>query len=344
MRVRGPSFGLALGAGGMRGAAHIGVLKVLQCNGLEPCLLAGSSAGALVGALYAGGWSATQLEQLARDLDAKKVYRSNLSFSTAAWMLGKVVLDRVGCDLPYLSSPLGAASLEPLRAQLKRWLPAGGFDQLPRPLLLVATDLDSGAPVIFGPRRLVASLQKEVSLVSALNRRGIQAADVAWDVSVAEAVCASCAIPVVFEPVEIAGRTLVDGGVVAHVPAEFVNAALGGRGPTVAVSLGFAPESSRVDNILELAERSLAVMGTQLSELQMAQFADLVVRPETGSVGLTDHNSVPSLVRAGAQAMEPLVRGRRPWSPWFHVWRNCWVYGDLSVSDPRRLASRASDR
>src|SRR5205085_6254149 len=62
-----PNVALVLGSGGPRGFAHIGVLKVLEENGIKPDLIIGSSVGAMVGALYAAGVDAAQLEKLARD-------------------------------------------------------------------------------------------------------------------------------------------------------------------------------------------------------------------------------------------------------------------------------------
>ncbi len=67
-----PRLALVLGAGGPRGFAHIGVLKVLQANGIEPDLVVGNSVGAMVGALYANGMSATDIEKIALNLDPKK--------------------------------------------------------------------------------------------------------------------------------------------------------------------------------------------------------------------------------------------------------------------------------
>jgi NTE family protein len=67
-----PRLALVLGAGGPRGFAHIGVLKVLAANGIEPDLVVGASVGAMIGALYANGMSATELEKIALELDPKK--------------------------------------------------------------------------------------------------------------------------------------------------------------------------------------------------------------------------------------------------------------------------------
>ncbi|HEX9389870.1 MAG TPA: patatin-like phospholipase family protein [Usitatibacteraceae bacterium] len=67
-----PRVALVLGAGGPRGFAHIGVLKVLQANGIEPDLVVGASVGSMIGALYANGMNAVEIEKIALDLDPKK--------------------------------------------------------------------------------------------------------------------------------------------------------------------------------------------------------------------------------------------------------------------------------
>ena len=119
-----PELGLALGGGGMRGWAHIGVLSVLERYGLRPGVVAGCSAGALIGAFYAFGYSVEQMKQLMREQRTRALF--SLRFDGQ-----------------------GLISNEPLREYLRYHLQDCRFEDLPVPFYVVATDLESGKEVIF---------------------------------------------------------------------------------------------------------------------------------------------------------------------------------------------------
>ncbi len=91
--ARAPRVALVLGSGGPRGFAHIGVLKVLEDEGIKPDLVVGSSVGALVGALYAGGYDARQLERLAHDINVAEFFE--FRFLTGRRTTGRAVQDYV---------------------------------------------------------------------------------------------------------------------------------------------------------------------------------------------------------------------------------------------------------
>ena len=148
---------LVLGGGAARGFAHIGVIKALEAQGIVPSMVVGSSAGAVVGALYAAGMSGFELQQLALGMQEDMV---------ADWTLPN-------------RGVLKGEALQDLINQKVRNLP---IQKLPKPLGVVATDLQSGEMVLF--------------------RQG----------NTGMAVRASSAVPGVFQPVEINGRDYVDGG------------------------------------------------------------------------------------------------------------------------------------
>lgn len=158
--------GLALGSGGARGAAHVGVLKVLERAGLKISAIAGSSIGAMVGGAYAAGLPLARIEEEWLTTSRAKLLRSFLP-----------TFPRAG-----LSSGAG------LRRYLREILGDVRMEELPTPFAAVATDLDTGEPVVLRSGPLV------------------------------EAIRASAAIPGVFQPVRWEGRLLVDGGMVEPLP------------------------------------------------------------------------------------------------------------------------------
>jgi NTE family protein len=123
---RPPRIGLALGGGAARGFAHIGVIQVLEEAGIKPALVAGTSAGSLVGALYASGRSGAQLQQVAIEMDEAAFADWTLPIFNRGLLRGEA-LGR------YVNAQVGGKLIE----------------QLPLPLGIVATDLASGQGVLF---------------------------------------------------------------------------------------------------------------------------------------------------------------------------------------------------
>jgi NTE family protein len=164
-------LGIALGSGGARGLAHIAYLEALDRLRVRPVCISGSSMGALVGALYAGGMNADAMRKLA---------------------LGVSLI-----DIPRLvdfAGPRDAGIIKGRKIEewLGRTLPVKRFEDLEIPLKIVATDFWRGEQVVFDTGDLVPAIRASIS------------------------------IPGVFEPYELGGRLLVDGGVVNPVPVDLL--------------------------------------------------------------------------------------------------------------------------
>ena len=119
-----PIIALALGSGGSRGFAHIGVLKALEANGIHIDIVVGTSAGSVVGALYAAGYKSAEIEQIALDLDQDRLKDTDLS--TRGYIRGEQLQDFINRELKNRS-----------------------IEQLDIPFVAVATQLDTGYPVAF---------------------------------------------------------------------------------------------------------------------------------------------------------------------------------------------------
>jgi len=154
---------LALGGGAARGFAHIGVIKALEAQGIVPDIVVGTSAGSVVAALYASGMSGFELQNLALQMEEDML---------------------VDWTLPNRGVFKGEALQDFINQKVKNQT----LQNMPKPLGVVATDLQSGELVLF--------------------RRG----------NAGMAVRASSAVPGLFQPVEIGGRDYVDGGLTSPVP------------------------------------------------------------------------------------------------------------------------------
>lgn len=182
--VRRPSIALALGSGGARGLAHILVLEVFDELGLTPKVIAGTSIGALFGAAYAAGLPAKLIRAFAEETLGRRIDLARQLFAARSRPVQKFL--RI---LPLRSALIDAEAL--LEAVYPSQVPRR-FEDLKIPLKVVATDL------------------------------GLREASVLSSGELRPAVAASIAIPVLFSPVVVDGRTLLDGGLVNPLPYDLI--------------------------------------------------------------------------------------------------------------------------
>jgi NTE family protein len=275
----------------MRGAAHIGVLKVLEAERIPVDYIAGTSAGSIIAALYACGYPPSELEQLATRLRAPQVFDPVFNLSRVVIMGLKVALDCLNVPSRWLPKPpLGLIR----GARLERWVHrltnGKTFNETDIPLAIIAVDLNTGREVVFGPE----SARKPLSGI-------YPTALMAEDEPVSLAVRASTAIPVVFLPRRYGEMNLVDGGITNNVPADALKA--WGADVVIAVDLEFAnSRGAEIDNVLEVVMQTIDIMGQEITSLKLAQHADVVIRPGIYDAGLMDFHRIPELIAGGERA------------------------------------------
>ena len=267
---------LVLSGGGAKGIAHIGVLRVLDSLGVRPDLVVGSSMGAVIGAMYASGYSGREIDSLARTLPLSSLFRTYAPRAPRSlgplqplvvWEQGAhgFALQNAAVRSSEVNSLLNAGML---RGNL---LARGDFSALPIPFLAVATDLRNRSAVVLG--------------------RG----------DLARAVRASIAIPLVFPPESIGGRVLADGGLSANIPLRIAR-----RAGATRVIVSDATERSRdsVDYFspLSLADRLLGYLFEQPGDSVLP--GDLAIRPEVDGFTSLDFSPdrVARLIDLGATA------------------------------------------
>lgn len=254
--LRGPpgvrGLALVLSGGAARGFAHVGVIKVLEEAGVRPDMIVGTSAGSIVGALYASGMTAPQLEAVAAQ--ARDVFSPDMDWRRV---------------LRFES--LGLFTGDSLFTFVNRQVGDRRIDEMPIPLVVVATDLGSGAAIAF--------------------TRG----------DAGRAVQASCAIPGVFEPVEIQGRLYADGGMSSPLPARIARE-LGAR-VVVAVDVVYPPtHSARPRSPLGVMFQTFLVQTHRLKEVELG-IADLVIAPDIpGTENQFGFDDRAMLIAAGESA------------------------------------------
>ena len=246
-----PKIGLALGGGAARGFAHVGVIQVLEENGIKPNLVTGTSAGSLVAAIYASGKNGAQLQRVAETMEEAAI---------ADW------------TLPIFSRGIlrGDALARYVNAQVSSKL----IEDLPMPLGIVATDLNTGNDVLF--------------------QRG----------DTGTAVRASSAVPAVFQPVKIAGREYVDGGLVSPVPVGAARRM--GADFVIAVDISSPPEGSLTGGTLDILMQTFSIMGKSINRYELRD-AEVVVRPALQGIGSSDFSARKRSIEAGRQAMLKMI-------------------------------------
>lgn len=298
-------WGLALGGGGLRGAAHIGVLKVLEREDCIPDVFSGTSAGAIVASLYCSGLSAVDIERRVLDLIGRDPERLAEVWEANGFVSG--ARDRfsliIGGKFPKsfvraVFNIKGLMSGERVERTLARLLEDKTFDQVSRPLAVEAVDLNTAELVAFVTPGSIREDLKTRDLVYI------------YDAKLSEAVRASISVPVLFVPKEYKGRHLVDGGVKDNVPVGVLRQ-MGAR-VVVAVDLGKPGPAEEYDNVLSILIRSLEMTGREMTLIKLQVAADLVMAPDVGGVGHLEVGRIPGLIRRGEEAcLEALPRIRK---------------------------------
>lgn len=282
-----PRIGLVLSGGGARGAAHAGVLKVLDELRIPVHAIAGTSMGAVVGGLYASGMSGAQIERELASVDWEDAFsdrpsRRILDFRRKREDREFLVRLPLGLREGRFQLPRGLIQGQKLNQILRRLtLPASqvrDFDQLPVRFRAVATDLESGERVVIDHGDLVTAIR------------------------------ASLSAPGIFAPVEREGRLLVDGGIADNLPVGIVRDM--GVDVLIVVDVGF-PLSGReaLGSVASVSNQMLAILIRREGDRERATLTpqDVVIDPPLGDMSSFDFSRLQRAIGLGEQAARSLA-------------------------------------
>jgi len=281
-----PRLGLALSGGGARGFAHIGVLRVLRENGIVPDYVTGTSIGAVVGGLYAIGYTPEELEELVRDVDWQDILRDDADrrslFFEQKRRSSRYVIDFVvrGFSIVLPGSISRGDKFTNLFALATLGAPTD-FDEFPIPFRAIATDILTGAEVV-------------------LDGNGL---------TLAEAMRASMAIPGVIQPVELGEQLLVDGMLVKNLPVDTAIAL--GAERVIAVDVSYPLRSKEeLNSIFAVADQAFSLHIIHDTKEQRA-LADLVIVPDLADFTQADFTRVEELIAVGEASARAQIDGIR---------------------------------
>ncbi|MFO7869710.1 MAG: patatin-like phospholipase family protein [Bacteroidales bacterium] len=276
--VSSPKIGLVLSGGGAKGFAHIGVLKVLEEHGIYPDYISGTSMGAIVGALYAMGYTADEISEINQRLDWSKIFSDNVSlnkivmeekYESQRYLFNFKIYDRK-IKLP--SGLIQGQQLEYLLLDLM-WpnYTYQNFDSLTVPFHCVSVDLLSGDIVEFSAGNLVQSVRASIS------------------------------IPSVFTPVLMDSMVLIDGGVARNFPVQEVLDM--GADIVIGVNIGFKQEIELEDlsSLSDVLVRSMALGAINDAKIQCDK-VDFLISPDLKGMGPSDFSKFQEIEELGKEA------------------------------------------
>ena len=272
-------IGLVLGGGGARGLGHIGVLKALKKHSIPIHMVAGTSIGAVIGAMYAATLDPHWIENKFKEFIDSEAYKriglhrlvptsqpNSSIFQTAATYMKNQIIINLANDR------LGILKQERLSEIIEYLLPVKTFEELKIPFSCLAVDLNSGEDVVFNSGNLI------------------------------EAIVASSAIPGYIPPIEKDGMLLTDGAVSCPVPVKTVRKM--GADFRISVDVGlnhFAPLEN--PNLLQVLGRAEQITSTRLGEVK-SEKADITIRPDTMDVFWAEFDKIDQLIKLGAEETE----------------------------------------
>ena len=286
-----PRIGLALAGGGGKGWAHIGVLKVLEELHVPIDCIAGTSAGSIVGGVYASGVSPQAMEQAVLAADWSSVFqdvppRQDLSIDRKILDLRGLWALELGVGKEGVKVPSGLFAGQEVNAFLRRMtLRAVGtkhFDELDIPFRAVATDLRTGEIVVLDRGDLAAAMR------------------------------ASLAVPGAFTPEPLDGRLLVDGGLKQNLPVETVRAM--GADVVIAVDLGSRkPTDAQLANPLGVAQQMVNIFIDENVKASLATLTseDVLIRPQVDAYSSGNFAMAAQLVPIGEKAARAVAEKLR---------------------------------
>lgn len=277
-----PKVGLVLSGGGAKGLAHIGALKVIEEAGIKVDYIGGTSMGAIVGALYASGYSAQELDSIFRNTDFTDLIQDNVPRG-AKTFYEKEDSERYALALPFtdfkVSFPQAISGGQNIYNMLVQLLfhvkDVHDFKKLPIPFLCVATNVETGEEVLLDQGYLP------------------------------EAIVASGTFPSLFEPSEIDGAILIDGGVVNNYPIYQVKA----MGADIIIGVDVQHDLSTRESLSSATEILLQINNyrTVNDMKKKSMETDIYIRPDIDEFSVIDFEKGKEIVESGEEAAKTKI-------------------------------------
>lgn len=280
---KNPKIGLSLSGGGAKGFAHIGVLKVLDSLGVKVDYISGTSMGAIVGGLYASGYTGKEIEKIVMDTDfytiiANEKTRKETSFFDKAvdkYILSIPVKDGKINVLPKAIST-GQKNIYLLKELFKNVSNINDFSKLPIPFMCIATNLESGKIEVFEKGDLVSSIM------------------------------ASSAFPSLMDPVKINDSLYIDGAMTINYPSK----PLKDKGIDVVIGVDLSQGLANRGNLLSAIDilNQVIDFGIQKETKNQYRFTDINIHPDLTGMSATSYDAKAAILDSGYVEAQKYVK------------------------------------
>lgn len=271
---KNPKIGLSLSGGGAKGFAHIGVLKVLDSLGVKVDYISGTSMGAIVGGLYASGYTGKEIEKVVMETDfytiiANEKNRKETTFfdkSVDKYILNIPVKDGKFNVLPKAIST-GQKNIYLLKELFKNVSAINDFSKLPIPFMCIATNLESGKIEIFEQGDLVSSIM------------------------------ASSAFPSLMDPVKINDSLYIDGAMTINYPSK----PLKDKGIDIVIGVDLSQGLANRDNLQSAIDilNQVIDFGIQKETKNQYQYTDVNIHPDLTGMTATSYDAKRAILDSG---------------------------------------------
>lgn len=272
-----PKIGLVLSGGGAKGFAHIGVIKVLEKAGVKIDYIGGTSVGSVIGALYASGYNAKQLDSIFKDTDFNNLITDYIPRSSKNFYEKRndelyafsLPVNNFKVGIP-LSLSKGMFNFNLINRLTKHVKEIHDFNKLPIPFLCMATDIETGQQVVLDKGHL------------------------------SKALIASSAFPSIFAPVELDGKLLVDGGVSNNFPVDEIRK----LGAEIIIGVDVQDDIKDRNSLNDATKILVQINNLQMIEKMKANKAgtDIYIKPEVNQYGIISFDAIEDIINKGEAA------------------------------------------
>lgn len=268
------SLGLALSGGGVKGAAHIGVLKALEENNIKIDYIGGTSSGSIVSTLYAAGFTPDEIYEIFKKyckkikyVDMKNIFKLFFGIITT----GTIIIDGLN----------SGKSINQLIHKMCNQKNIYNISDIKMPLVVPSVNMNTGEVMCFTSSKIRAFSDNTVFIN---------------DIDIGNAVQASCSFPSVFSPCDYKNTKLVDGGIRENVPWREVKFL--GADKVISVVFENEVDKSCCNNLIDVAFRSFELMCKELSKYEL-NGSDYLIKIKSKKVSLLDMSEINEFYQLG---------------------------------------------
>lgn len=277
------SFGLALSGGGVKGAAHIGVLKALEEENIKIDYIGGTSSGSIVATLYAAGYKPDEIYDIFKKYCKKIKYvdiKNGLKLIFGLITTGTIIIDGLN----------PGKSINRLISKMCNEKNIYNISDIEIPLVVPSVDMCTGEVVCFTSSKIRAFSDSTIFVN---------------DAEIGCAVQASCSFPAVFSPCNFNGNKLIDGGARENVPWRELKFL--GANKVLSVIFENEVDESCCKNLIDVAFRSFELMGKELSKYELAGM-DYSIKIKSEKVSLLDMSKIDEFFQLGYKETKNFLR------------------------------------